>query len=600
MVYQSFLIADFKTGLFEAKEPWLSPQDAFSEVNNAYVSKEGIITKRKGYTEYAQMNHYQKAITGVTKANPGVVTSAGHGLSNGTSILIYDVVGMTQLNGNTYTVANAATDTFELSGVDTSAYTTYVSGGKIATFKTNAITGIKEYRTSTGTIQMLVFDTKRVAKYNTANAVLEDVVETDTFTGDEEDLFWSCNWGNKMYFTNYVDRLKTWDGSSVATPTIDIDGDTNNELTTCLIVIPFKERLVLFRTIEDGTVCPNRARWCAAGDPTNWDDTITNGGGYADAPTSDWIISAEYCKDSVLVYFQNSTWLFRYTADVDNPFRWEKIDSSRKTESTHSLVSFQDQVWIYGSQGFVGSDGFRVFSIDTNVPDITSKVNLDKTGILYAYLFKEYDQVWVLYPDGNGSSSTKNKVMVWNYRNGSWSIFDIAMNVMGSYSLQSDVTWDSETRTWDEIEESWDDFGRTSGFPIVLGGDYAGKVWRLMDSGKDDTSNIAFSMTSARWNPFVQQGYRCKFGTIGFLVTRDENIELTVDFYNDFDADAYQSLTLDFSDDLGNTSVDKTWKYLDSGEIGSTHRIKLSHTAGNQTPQIHAIKLLMEPAGELN
>lgn len=69
------------------------------------------------------------SITDVTNANPGVVTSAGHGLSNGDMVKITGVVGMTELNNNVYTVAGAATDTFQLSGTDTTSYGTYTSGG---------------------------------------------------------------------------------------------------------------------------------------------------------------------------------------------------------------------------------------------------------------------------------------------------------------------------------------------------------------------------------------------------------------------------------------------------------------------------------------
>lgn len=68
-------------------------------------------------------------ITAATRANPCVVTIAAHDLVNGESIFIQNVGGMTQLNGNTYTVANAATDTVELSGTDSSAYGVYTSGG---------------------------------------------------------------------------------------------------------------------------------------------------------------------------------------------------------------------------------------------------------------------------------------------------------------------------------------------------------------------------------------------------------------------------------------------------------------------------------------
>lgn len=70
-------------------------------------------------------------ITGATKANPVVITAVAHGFSNGDRVRIQDVQGMTQLNGESFTVANKATDTFELLGINGTAYTTYVSGGEV-------------------------------------------------------------------------------------------------------------------------------------------------------------------------------------------------------------------------------------------------------------------------------------------------------------------------------------------------------------------------------------------------------------------------------------------------------------------------------------
>lgn len=78
-----------------------------------------------------------KVITGITQANPGVVTSAGHGFSNGDDVFISGVVGMTQLNGRSLRVANVAANTFELhdyqgNNVSTAAMGAYVSGGTAA------------------------------------------------------------------------------------------------------------------------------------------------------------------------------------------------------------------------------------------------------------------------------------------------------------------------------------------------------------------------------------------------------------------------------------------------------------------------------------
>lgn len=70
-------------------------------------------------------------ITGATSANPVVITAASHGLSNGDRVFISGVGGMTEINNREFTVANSATNTFELSGIDGSAFTTYTSGGTV-------------------------------------------------------------------------------------------------------------------------------------------------------------------------------------------------------------------------------------------------------------------------------------------------------------------------------------------------------------------------------------------------------------------------------------------------------------------------------------
>jgi hypothetical protein len=73
-----------------------------------------------------------KVITAITAANPPVVTSAAHGYTNGSIVFITSVVGMTQVNDRAFIVANTATNTFELKGVDGTGYTTYGSGGTAA------------------------------------------------------------------------------------------------------------------------------------------------------------------------------------------------------------------------------------------------------------------------------------------------------------------------------------------------------------------------------------------------------------------------------------------------------------------------------------
>lgn len=79
-------------------------------------------------------------ITGATQANPCVITYSGaDNYANGDEVYISGVVGMTQLNGKRYKVANVSTgsNTFEITDLDgnninSTSYTAYSSGGTVA------------------------------------------------------------------------------------------------------------------------------------------------------------------------------------------------------------------------------------------------------------------------------------------------------------------------------------------------------------------------------------------------------------------------------------------------------------------------------------
>jgi len=68
-------------------------------------------------------------ITGATQADPVVITDVAHGLSTGAKIAVANVVGMTEINGQTFTVTVLTVDTFELDGEDGTGHTAYTSGG---------------------------------------------------------------------------------------------------------------------------------------------------------------------------------------------------------------------------------------------------------------------------------------------------------------------------------------------------------------------------------------------------------------------------------------------------------------------------------------
>lgn len=83
------------------------------------------------YSANGTATTYRKAIQSITQANPAVVSSTNHGFTNGQQVWIDDAVGMTELNEGIFTVANATQHTFELSGINSTGYGVYSSGGRV-------------------------------------------------------------------------------------------------------------------------------------------------------------------------------------------------------------------------------------------------------------------------------------------------------------------------------------------------------------------------------------------------------------------------------------------------------------------------------------
>ena len=101
---------------------------------DTYILEFGEQTMRVYRNGLQVLNATDKTITGATQASPGVITSASHGFSNGDEVYIDSVVGMTELNGRNYLIANATTNTFTLqdlfgNNIDTTGFTAYTSGG---------------------------------------------------------------------------------------------------------------------------------------------------------------------------------------------------------------------------------------------------------------------------------------------------------------------------------------------------------------------------------------------------------------------------------------------------------------------------------------
>lgn len=99
-----------------------------------------------------------KTISAASKAAPGVFTSAAHGYANGDVILL-ELQGMVEIHGYLMKVANVATDTFQVTGIDgvagldTTLFSTFSSGTAKKVTLGTTITGVQDFTFDGGEIK---------------------------------------------------------------------------------------------------------------------------------------------------------------------------------------------------------------------------------------------------------------------------------------------------------------------------------------------------------------------------------------------------------------------------------------------------------------
>ena len=185
-----------------------------------------------------------------------------------------------------------------------------------------------------------------------------------------------------------------------------------------------------------------------------------DGAGWEDASTTEEIVSAEFIKDRLIVYFERSTWEIVYTGNGAHPFIWQKINTELGAVSTFSAVPFDKFVLTVGNTGIHACSGGNVERIDSKIPQQIFKINNDNNGIYRVHGIRDYAKEMVYWSFPQQGSNTfngvyPNKVLVYNYKNDSWAVNDDVITCFGEFEQQPDTTWSSATFTWGGTVNEW-------------------------------------------------------------------------------------------------------------------------------------------------
>lgn len=624
---QPFLISEFKTGINTYMQPWIRPQDAFEPLTNAYVYR-GTINKRSGYTVYGP--NRTLTVTGISMAASAVVTAdnvftaADYGV---TQVTFSSVVGMTQINGLTGTVQSSNATTFTVN-INSSGFSAYVSGGLViyVHLSGNPIMGIMQYiDESTDIPSLLIATTTNLFLYDPGSNSYVLIGPPPTFTGNISNFFNWTNWqaitGDPayLYMTNNVDNIVTFDGTIAGTlvPTINVALET---ITTCLDIKIYKQRMLLIRPIRSVDGVQNQSiYWCAVQNPGLWRVDIAGEGGNLDAPTSDIIQSAEFIRDVLVVFFSNSTWIFRYTGNDTSPFRWDKVNNSKSTNCPYASVAYDERSTSIGNTGLIACDGVNVQRYDIPIIDYyETNFSEQYYGQAFSQRYDNLNQSWTLYvsndrdpgdfPLVGGVAPGSDSALIYNFLENTFATYKwkVPMTCLGLFYNQTGITWQdlnvSPDNEWQNMDVAWNSFSNQNGAPILLAGDTTGNVY-FMDNEKAVTDNgisIIPDIVTTRWNPILQLGQKVQFAYIDIYykavsVNPADPISVELNFFIDNSEEKCltRTLTLD-----GSPNSTYSFKRIYTNLIGEFFQMEIDPNV-DSFMQFLGFILWCRPAGRM-
>lgn len=426
---------------------------------------------------------------------------------------------------------------------------------------------------STAAPQLIGFNRNRAYLFDNGTSTFSSIAfysDATPFqwTGTDLDYFYTSNYANAMWATNFLDPIRFYNGNPAAGWSNQqpiVNGTTR--LNTCQMIFPYRGRLLALNTVEDATPFRQRARWCqvlgspyvsaAPGDkPTaqpapfnidddSWRDDIPGKGGFIDADTTERIIAAAIVRDTLIVFFQKSTWRLRYVGNEVLPFLWERINTQYGADSTFSTIEFDDNSLAYSKYGYIAADTNGVERIDEKIPDKSFQDTEFGTGIKNLQRvhglrdFYRQTAYWA-YPEKN-VADFPNKVLAYNYIDKTWSIFNQSFTCFGNYSTFDDKKWQDfpppdVQNIWDNQVYPWDAPWLQSQFPQILAGAQDGSVFILFDTTDNATDNgipFGFAIDTKFLNPYIKDGCRVRVPYVDLYCDRTDGGEITVECYID-------------------------------------------------------------------
>lgn len=441
-------IADYKTGVDNSGVNYLSPADSFEEIVNGFIYRQ-VLQSRQGVGFFAPRLSGQTRVLGIFEfIKP----------DSSSELLAVD--------RNQLYKFNTGTRTFD----------PVPFGGSMAAYTGFNITSNDLYISGTA--------------YPTASNGPRFVFCGEGITPNGA--------GSAIFFYDPVsftvkDFTNAADNTNYAAP-------PGGALNSATYVLWFNERLNFIVPViagveyNQGTLYSGIRTASGNGDKFN-----VAGSGLFQADTFQFITGATILGQIMVHNYDRSAYTMEKTRDAFNPYFGRGIPGVLGTSAKFSAISWNDQVASTGKTGALGADGRQNLRIDNKIPRFTAEeISQQDFNLTYGGFDRLNNQYLWAYKKSGTDTDTQNFVLVRNYEENTWSVYDQRFSVFGQTDIGINLNWDDIDETtgnlsWarcDTTDEIWDRIGLGAAVQKTLAGDNLGFIYELNQSYDDYFTNI--------------------------------------------------------------------------------------------------------------
>jgi len=319
--------------------------------------------------------------------NPGATTAKN---------IIPGKVGYIQLNGlSAYSSA--------LTAYCRGAFSAVSSAGAVSSYSGDAS---KLYRL-VGTTQT---DSSKVGGYSCAT-----------------DSYWEfAKWGDTCIATNFDDAIQV----------VTLGGTTFADLAASAPkarhIAVVRDFVMVGNTYDasDGNV-PNRVRWSALNDSTDWTVSPTTQSDYQDLQGNGGWVQAIIGGERAVIFQERSIWLATY---VGSPvvFNFDQIEDARGALCPRGVIQVGGIIYYIADDGFYAISGGQSVPIGFGKVDRTFLADLNDEylhRVTAAALPSEKVVMWS-YPGSGSVDGTPNKIIMYNWASQRWSTAELSHDLL--------------------------------------------------------------------------------------------------------------------------------------------------------------------------